>query len=406
MEYSTDKAHEKENENGLRYDIESLYAYFQRVFDARRRRGVRYSLATLLVVIFLAKLSGEDRPTGIADWGKARSEQIVEGLHLSYGHMPHANTIRWVLQEVIDPLQFQQLCNEYLQLHSQAETEQIALDGKTMRGTIPYGETRGEHLISGYSVEKGTVLTQEEVDCKENEIVAAPVVLAAVDLRDIVVSGDAMQTQRGLSQQITGAGGDYLFPVKDNQPKMRQAIEQLFAPEKPKPGFGQIQNDFVTARTVNTGHGRIEVRTLTASSMLNDYLDWPGLAQVYRLERKVKTMRAGQVVHQSCEVEYGITSLTRQNAIPARLLCLRRNHWGVESGLHYRRDVTLHEDATRMTNHHAAHNLAIINNLTVSIARLVGYDNLARARRFWAADLSATLSLLVSTPANFSAPRG
>lgn len=406
MEYSTDKENEKENENGLRYDVESLYAFFQRVFDARSRRGVRYSLATLLVIIFLAKMSGEDRPTGIADWGKARSELIVKSLHLSYYRMPHANTIRWVLREVIDPLQFQQLSNEYLQLHSQAETEQIALDGKTMRGTIPYGEMRGEHLISGYSVENGTVLTQKEVDCKENEIVAAPEALAEVDLRDIVVSGDAMQTQRGLSQQIIEAGGDYLFPVKDNQPKMRQAIEQLFAPEKPKPGFGQIQNDFMTDRTVNNGHGRIEVRTLTTSSMLNDYLDWPGLAQVYRLERKTKTIRAGQVVHQSCEVEYGITSLTSQKATPARILRLRRNHWGVEAGLHYRRDVTLHEDATRMTDHHAAHNLAIINNLTVSIASLAGYDNLAQSKRFWAADLVSTLSLLVSTPANFPEPKG
>jgi predicted transposase YbfD/YdcC len=406
MEYSTDKANEKENENGLHYDIESLNAFFERVYDARRRRGVRYSLATLLVIIFLAKLSGEDRPTGMADWAKARSEQIVEGLHVSYHRTPHANTIRWVLREVIDPLQFQQLSNEYLQLHSQAETQQIALDGKTMRGTIAYGETRGEHLIAGYSVEKGTVLTQEVVDCKENEIVEAPVALAEVDLRDRVVSGDAMQTQRGLSQQIVASGGDYLFPVKDNQPKMRQAIELLFAPEKPKPGFGQIQNDFVTDRTVNSGQGRVEVRSLTASSMLNDYLDWPGLAQVYRLERKVKILRAGQVVHQSCEVEYGITSLTHSEATPARLLRLRRNHWGVESGLHYRRDVTLHEDATRMTDCHNAHNIAIINNLTVSIARLAGYDNLAQARRFWAADLPSTLSLLISTPADFPAPRG
>jgi predicted transposase YbfD/YdcC len=371
----------------MHYDIESIYAFFQQVYDARRRRWVRYSLATLLVIIFLAKLSGEDRPTGMADWAKARSEQIVKGLHLSYRHMPHANTLRWVLREVIDPLQFQELSNAYLQLHSDAETEQIALDGKAMRGTIPYGETRGEHLIAGYSVEKGTVLTQEEVDGKENEIVEAPVALAKVDLQDVVVSGDAMQTQRGLSQQVVVAGGDYLFPVKDNQPKMRQAIELLFAPEKPKPGFGKIQNDFVTDHTLDNDHGRIEVRTLTASSMLNDYLDWPELAQVYRMERKVKTMRAGRIVHQSCEVEYGITSLTRQEATPTRLLRLRRNHWGVESGLHYRRDVTLHEDATRITDHHAAHNLAILNNLTVGIARLAGYANLAHARRLWAADL-------------------
>lgn len=407
MEYSTEKANEKENENGLRYDKASLYAYFAKIFDARRRRGVRYALSTLLVIMFLAKLCGHDHPVAIADWAKANSEELIKELRLSYPHMPHANTFRWVLREVIDPLEFQELADGYQQQHSEAETEQVALDGKTMRGTIPYGETRGLHLMSGYSVEKGTVLSQGAVDQKANEIVEAPVVLAEIDLQEKVVTGDAMQTQRELSQQILDAGGDYLFPVKDNQPKMHQAIEQLFEPEpQPKPGFGRIGNDFISARTVNCGHGRIEVRLLTASNLLNEYLDWPGLSQVYRLQRITQTIRAGLVVHESREVEYGITSLSRPEAPPLRLLNLRRNHWGVESGLHYRRDVSLHEDATRILNPHAAHNLAIINNLIVCMAKLAGYDNLARARRFWSASIHDSLSLITSAPSDFPPPKG
>jgi predicted transposase YbfD/YdcC len=406
MEYSTVCPREKENENGVKYEVGSVYAFFARVYDARKRRGVRYSLATLLVIIFLAKLSGEDRPQGMADWAKGRSALLVDQLHLRYAHMPHANTLRWVFREVIDEEQFERLADEYLQLHSQAETVQVGIDGKAMRGTIAYGETRGEHLLSLYSIEQGTVLAQARVDRKENEIVVAPQVVERVDLREKVVTGDAMQTQRGFSQQIIAAKGEYLFPVKDNQPKLHQAIAFLFAPDHPKPGFGQIPTDFTSARTTNCGHGRLEVRTLTASQMLNEYADWPGLQQVYQLERKVQTIRAGQVVHESCEVEYGISSLSSSKAAPARLLHLRRAHWGIEAGLHYCRDVTFHEDATRVTDYRAAHNLAIVNNLALGVLRLAGYRNIAQARRFLDADLSLALTLILAAPPNFPSPLG
>jgi len=92
---------------------------------------------------------------------------------------------------------------------------------------------------------------------------------------------------------------------------------------------------------VNKGHGRIESRTLTSSEMLNAYSSWPGLAQVYRLEREFQWRRNGKCYRSSRVVEFGITSLTRAQAPPERLLEIRRAHWGIETGSHYRRDVTL-----------------------------------------------------------------
>ena len=155
-----------------------------------------------------------------------------------------------------------------------------------------------------------------------------------------MVTGDALHTQRGLAAKIIEQRADYLFPVKENQSGLYKNIQALFAPEYPKPGFGKIQTDFLTTQKVNKGHGRIEKRTITTSEMLNPYAAWSGLAQVYRLERQFQSHCNGVCYRTSCEVEFGITSLTRAKATPARLLDIRRTHWGIETELHYRRDVT------------------------------------------------------------------
>jgi predicted transposase YbfD/YdcC len=239
-------------------------------------------------------------------------------------------------------------------------------------------------------------MAQVEVGRKENEIVQAPKALQLVEIAQKVITADAMHTQRGLATQIVEAQGDYVFPVKENQPQLYKNIQSLFAPEYPKPGFGKIQTDFLTAQKVNKGHGRIEMRTITTSEMLNAYAAWPGLAQVYRLERQFLWRRNGRCYRTSCEVEFGITSLTRQETSPQQLLTLRRAHWGIETGLNYRRDVTLNEDGTRMTIGNTGKIMASINNLVLALIRQAGFYNAAQARRWFAAHLSKTLALLTT----------
>ena len=131
--------------------------------------------------------------------------------------------------------------------------------------------------------------------------------------------------------------------------------------------------------------------------MLNTYAAWPGLAQVYRLEREFQWWRQGRCYKTSREVEFGITSLTRQKATPRQLLEIRRAHWGIETGSHYRRDVTLKEDATRFTIGQGARVLANIHNLVLALIRQMGFQNAALARRFFAAHLSRAFSLLISS---------
>jgi len=359
-----------------------LLSFLKRVRDGRKRRGVRYPLETILLLFILAKFCGENKVYGIADWVQERSAYLIEalGLKLKRQVLPHHSTYRRILTEKIDSAELDQIISDYLaQLPHTGQSVVIAIDGKTVRGTITRADPFGLHLLAAYLPGEGLVLMQMVVEKeKENEIVVAPKLLKCLDLRNKIVVGDAMQTQRQLSTQIVEAGGEYVWIVKDNQPKTREAIELLFAPEKPVAGMGCPPLDFQSAKTVNKQAGRLEERQITVSSLLKDYLEWPYAEQVYKLERRFTTLATGEV---QTEVEYGLTSLTAQEADPARLLGIKRKEWGIENGLHYRRDVTFQEDETRMTDKRMGRVMAIINNLVISIFNYLGFVNHAHACR-------------------------
>lgn len=378
------------------FDVGSLVERFNALADHRQDQGKRYSLALVLLLTVLAKLSGEDTPYGIADWARHRCEALATMLRLKRKSMPCHNTYRRVLAEAVDVDQLQEVTSEYLQQGTSSGTSVLlTIDGKTMRGTIPSGENQGVHLLAAYQPDEGIVLMQVEVGSKENEISAAPRLLAALDLRGKVVRGDAMLTQRGLSLQILEGGGDYLWSVKENQPTLLADIEEVFDPAPTAPGWGQAPRDLRTAQTTNCGHGRVERRRLTASCFLNDYADWPGLAQVFKLERQVVITVTGEVRR---DTSFGITSLTPEQACPHCLLKLTRSYWAIENGLHYRRDTTLREDATRMKHRIQAQAMAIINNLIIGLVKSQGFENLAAARRYYDARLLTAVQLLCSSP--------
>lgn len=372
-----------------------LLNYLRRVKDGRKRRGIRYPLEVVLTLFILAKLCGENKVYGIADWVQLRSEYLIEALDLKLKRkrLPHHSTYRRILTDEISGEDLEVIVSEYLaQLPKHGQDVVIVLDGKTVRGTITTEDPFGLHLLAAYLPGEGIVLMQMVVEKdKENEIVVAPKLLKCLDLRSKVVMGDAMHTQRQVSIQIVEAGGDFVWIVKDNQANTRQAIEQLFAPEKPVPGLGCPPMDFQSAQTVEKQAGRVEERRITVSSLLNEYLDWPYLGQVFKIERRFTIPATGEV---ETEIQYGLTSLTAQKASAMQLLSIVRSEWGIENGLHYRRDVTFQEDHTRMTDKNMGRAMAIINNLVVSLINNQGFKNHAQARREFNASPAKALALV------------
>lgn len=378
------------------FDLRGLYAYLEKLTDQRDARGIRYGLADALTLIILAKLGGEDGPQGMSEWLKHRAGLLVSALKLPRRSMPHRLTISRILGEAVEVEELEKILAKYFDHQAQSSREVvIALDGKTLRGTIEAGQTQGEHLLAAYLPGEGLVLMQMAVGEKENEIVVAPSLVEVLDLRGKIVIGDAMHTQRKLSVEVVRYHGDYIWTAKGNQAEVQETIAHLFEPEPVSPGFSPLPTDFKTSTTINKGHGRIEKRTLTTSRMLKDFLDWPHLEQVFKLERQFTYFKTGRVTTQ---VSYGLTSLPADAASPEQLLSHLRTYWGIENGLHYRRDVTFQEDRCRLRIGHAARTMATLNNLVLALILRQGYTNVPAARRKFTAKPLQALKLLFLKP--------
>lgn len=272
------------NASGVDYDLESIYGQLGKLSDTRKARGKQYSLETIITIVILAKICGQNKIVEIADWAKNNLDELVDLLGLRRRTMPHHNTYRRVLANGIYLEEIERLVGEFNQqgVHGRV----YAVDGKAVRGMKDKDENNHEYLLSIYDVQEGKTLAQVTVGRKENEITKVKPTLNKVKIAKKVITSDALHTQRGISTYILEQKGDCLFPVKENQPKLHRDIQLLFAPEYPSPGFGKAPTDFICEKKVNKGHGRIEIRTITTSEMMNDYSSWPGLAQVYHLERE------------------------------------------------------------------------------------------------------------------------
>ena len=121
-------------------------------------------------------------------------------------------------------------------------------------------------------------------------------------------------------------------------------------PKKCRPGGSQV---FIRKKgphldthiAVEKAHGFLTTRTLTASTLLTEHSDWPGLAQVYQYQVERKHLRTREITQQT---QYGITSLAPQDASAEDLLTLRRGHWTIENKVHWIRDVVFGEDASQV----------------------------------------------------------
>jgi predicted transposase YbfD/YdcC len=385
---------ESNTQAGNIFDAGSLFARFQTLSDKRKPRGLRYSLALILLIIMLAKTCGENHPSGIAEWAKHRSELLSELLGLGWKKMPHHSTYRRILADVVDVEELEQVSSTYLSGRNYIGKQVlVAIDGKVLRGTLD-DQQNGTYLLAAYLPSQGIVLMEVAIEGKGSEIPGALKVLKSIDLREKVVMGDALHTQRQVSIQVVGAGGEYIWFAKGNQPQMEENIRLWFEPDvQPIPGMGMPPKDFETAQQTNKGHGRLETRSITVSSQLKDFLDWPYLEQVFKLERRFVSFKTGAVQQ---KIEYGFTSLTRQEVTPLQLLYNTRSYWGIENGLHYRRDVTLREDYTRMTKGKAGQAMACLNNLLLGILlSKKKYRTIPTARRYFSAHPTAAIDLFL-----------
>ena len=370
-------------------EIIPLVELFGAIPDFRQASGKRYALSAILAVACAAMLCGYRSYSAMAEWGRNYGQSLVAALGFANGKTPGASTLHWIFRH-LDCEQFERQLGQWAEqvLASQPATpgqaEGIAIDGKTLRGSQKQGAS-GAHLLSAFSHRLGVTLAQQAVADKSNELFRIEDVLEALVLTGRIVTTDALHTQRYVAQTTLDGDGDYVMLVKDNQPQMLADIQLLFQERH------VVAETLTATEAVDAGHGRIEVRRLTASSALADYLNWPGLQQVFEIERTVTYKRTGR---QRREVVYGITSLPPPAPDAARLLSLVRQHWSIENKSHWVRDVTYDEDRSQVRCGSIPQMMAALRNLAISLMRNAGETNIAAACRRFAAQPWAALALI------------
>jgi DDE_Tnp_1-associated/Transposase DDE domain len=209
-------------EGGQIFDVGSLYDQFCELRDSRKARGKRYKLATILTLMTLAKLCGEDTPSGIAEWAKHRTEFLCEMLRLGRKTMPHRSSYQRILEAVVSWDEMEQRVSNLLSGKRYfGKQVLVAIDGKVLRGTLDEKQN-GVYLLAAYLPGEGLVLMEVVVKGKGHEIEAASQVLKSMDLREKVIMGDALHTQRPISIQIVEAGGDYIWFAKATSPNWKK----------------------------------------------------------------------------------------------------------------------------------------------------------------------------------------
>lgn len=208
-----------------------LYERLRRLPDCRKRRGIRHYFATVLTISLGAILSGARSYTAIAEWSEKLTQRQLERLRARRHpetrryEAPSEPTIRRVLQKA-DADGVDRVLGEWLVFITNPE-DAIAIDGKTLRGARRPDGTQ-VHLLSAFLHQQGVTIAQREVGEKTNEIPELKNLLAPLDVRGRVITGDPMHTQRETARYIVEEkGADYVFTVKENQKTLRQDIEAL-----------------------------------------------------------------------------------------------------------------------------------------------------------------------------------
>lgn len=374
---------------------------FADVPDPRRAGSIRYPLPAMLSLAVSALLANHHSVLAIAEWGARQDRERLQELGFPKGVTPCQSTFQRLFCK-LDGTMLGGCLAAWFQRVSAPDSEQamqgVAIDGKAQRGRRVFADDGPVHALRAFCQETGIVLAQVPItvtaDKAEAELTVAPLLLEQLDWHGRVLTGDALFCQRNLCQQILDASGDYLLITKGNQPELHTAIRDYFDPPPILVGFPR--DDWRSARTIDTGHGRgVERRELIATTDLTAWSDWPGLAQVFRVERTWQ-----EHGHPKRAIHYGITSLDSVRGTPERLLALKRGHWLIENRLHWRKDVTFGEDASLIHAGQGPIVMAVLRDAVVSLLHAHGITRVAAQLRTYSQHPEHAIAMVLGHPAH------
>jgi predicted transposase YbfD/YdcC len=351
--------------------------------DPRARRGVRHRLPVVVTAAVCAVVAGYRSYAAIAEWVADAADTTVLALGIAADRRPSEAMIRRLLQ-AIDPQLLTAAIGVWLAGRATADTptgwRAIAVDGKSLRGSRTT-DTAARHVMAACDQANSVVLASTDVDGHTNEITRFQPLLDQIgDLRDTVITADALHCQREHVTYLAERGANWILTVKGNQPHLHQQLAAL--PWRAVPD---------ATRDTDRGHGRREIRTLKILTVATG-IDFPHATQALQIRRRRR--RIDQPRRFTTETVYAITDLHVHQARPAQLAAWIRGHWNIENRTHWVRDVTYDEDRSQIRTGTGPEVMAALRNAAIAALRTAGITNIAAGTRHHARDSSRPLALL------------
>lgn len=348
--------------------------YFEEIEDTRQQGKIKYELVEVIVITIIAVTAGAEHWNEIAMYCKGKVEMFREkyGLKLENG-TPTDDTFQRIFV-IIKPNQLKKCFVNWVKSVCEIqENEIVSVDGKTLRGSR-YDDYSVIHMVSAWAGKTGIVLGQQRVDEKSNEITAVPELLDLIDVKNCIITSDAMRCQKNTVNKIREKNCEYVICLKGNQETLHDDVKLYFETALLEP---QLYSFTQTKPKTEKAHGRIETRQYFLSDEIYDFVDtdeWQGIAAIGMV--KSKRIIDGLATE---ECRYFITSLTDLDKFAQAV----RMHWGIENNLHWCLDMNFNDDQCLMRMDNSGENLAVIRHISLNLYKSYTAVKLSmKAKRF------------------------
>lgn len=340
--------------------MKSLFNHFEILEDPRDIRGKKHELINILVMTIYGILCGYTDFTNLADFLKVHEDYFNNLLNLENG-IPSHDTLSNVFS-IVDSKKFMSIFIEWIKEIVSSKGLHLSIDGKAIKSAkdkINGGNT--PYIVSAFLSDIGISVGQVKVDDKSNEITVIPELLDLIDIKDKIITIDAIGTQEDIVNKIVNLKGNYILKVKNNQKDLRDDIKTYF-------DLG-LKRDDVNIAIAETNwekdHGRYEKRKYYLSyevDCIHDKTKWKTVKAIGRIDvtreenGKKKITKHYYILSKKFDLDTFIT-ITRQ-------------HWNIECSLHWRLDVIMDEDHSRNRIGNSIENLSTIRKIVFNLARL------------------------------------
>jgi predicted transposase YbfD/YdcC len=341
----------------------SLTEHFSSLIDPRMERTRLHTLQSILVIALCAIICGAEDWVSVAKYGRLKEDWLGEFLDLPNG-IPSHDTFNRVFA-ALDPDSFGRCFAAWAaDMATLVKGDVVAIDGKTVRRSFDRATAKSPlHMVSAYADRAGLVLGQLATEEKSNEITAIPRLLDTLDIDGCTVTIDAMGCQKKITEKIAARRAEYVIGLKDNQPKMADAVRHYFE-KSAEDGFEGIAH--FTEASTKKEHGRMESREIFSTSDLSCLgkaaSEWTNLRSLVLV---CSTRTIADAVQM--ETRFYISSLPADE--PQKIAHTIRSHWSIENKLHWVLDVAFNEDASRVRKDHGAPNFSTLRHMALNLLK-------------------------------------